>query len=177
MVLEGDTCATTYEHAMLSQSYKLAMFILSVCHVVLVVFNDPVAAPDRHLSFFFFGVHRTRSCFLFCIHRPRRCFCFLYSTTPSLLPTGICKLSCALHSGCMSSPRCTVDACVWRCSQFLFIFFQASACPSPLCSVDAPLWSCSQFQKWCPRGRRGWGDPFGGWRGGDGRGGGGQERR
>eukprot|EP00802_Teleaulax_amphioxeia_P023231 Tamp_23775.p1 GENE.Tamp_23775~~Tamp_23775.p1 ORF type:complete len:211 (-),score=29.86 Tamp_23775:387-932(-) len=49
MILEGDTCETTYEHAMLTQSYKLAMFVLSVCHVVMVVSNDPVNAPDRHL--------------------------------------------------------------------------------------------------------------------------------
>jgi hypothetical protein len=75
MVLEGDTCATTYEHAMLSQSYKLAMFILSVCHVVLVVFNDPVAAPDRHL---FFLNQQTRGFFLFRVFND-----------PSMRPTGI----------------------------------------------------------------------------------------
>jgi hypothetical protein len=77
MVLEGDKCATTYEHAMLSQSYKLAMFILSICHVVLVVFNDPVASPDRHLPFFFV------------LNDPVAAFLYIYTTTPSLLPTGI----------------------------------------------------------------------------------------
>ena len=49
MLLEGEPSPTSYQHSMVSQSYRLLMFILAVSHVVLAISDEPSAAPDRHI--------------------------------------------------------------------------------------------------------------------------------